>query len=62
MFLKMASRLNGAEEKLEIVFNALEKGDPEVFDPVEIGEFLERCRTKATVRFEHAREPIPDYF
>jgi len=62
MFLKMASRLSGAEEKLEVVFNAVETDDPEVFNPVAVGRFLERCRTKATVRFEHAREVVPDYF
>jgi hypothetical protein len=62
MFLKMASRLSGAEEKLEVVFNAVETDDPEVFNPVAVGRFLERCRTKATVRFERAREVVPDYF
>lgn len=53
MFLTMANKLDGTDEKLEVVFNALvPNAAAGEFNPVDPGRFLERCRTKATVRFE----------
>lgn len=55
LFLKLANTLDGADEKLEIVFNIFVPnflGQP---SPVELGRFLGRCRTKATVRFDFKR-------
>jgi hypothetical protein len=53
IFLRMANMLDPTNEKLELVFNALVPDVPgEELDPVDPGRFLERCRTKAIVRFE----------
>ena len=54
MFLTMANRLDGTGEKLEIVFNALNSNVIVEFRPLVPGRFLEKCRTKATVRFGRA--------
>jgi hypothetical protein len=48
----MANALDPTGERLELVFIALPSNDPAEFDPVDPGRFLERCRTKAIVRFE----------
>jgi hypothetical protein len=53
VLLAMANNLDGTDEKLEVVFNALASEVPGMFSPVDPGRFLERCRTKATVRFEY---------
>jgi hypothetical protein len=53
LFLKMADKLDGTGEKLEIVFNALAPNVFGEFRTVVPGRFLEKCRAKATVRFEH---------
>ena len=51
LFLKMATALDGTGQKLEVVFNALLPMVPGEFLPVDPGRFLEKCQTKATVRF-----------
>lgn len=49
IFLAMANKLDGACKKLEVIFNVLAPGESGTVDP---GRFLEKCRTKAIVRFE----------
>ena len=53
MFLTMANALDGTNEKLEVVFNALVPEVAGEFKPVDPGGFLEMCQTKATVRLEY---------
>lgn len=52
IFLRMANTLDHTGQKLEIVFNALIPNVLGELNPVDPGRFLERCRTKAIVRFE----------
>lgn len=55
MFLTMANKLDETGGKLEIVFSASVWNDPGKYKPIDLGRFLEECRTKATVRFEYRR-------
>lgn len=48
----MADALEQTEENLELVFNALVPNVPGELSPVDLGRFLEGCRTKAIVKLE----------
>jgi len=54
VFLGIAHALDSTDQKLELVFKALVPDALEEFNPVDLGRFLEGCRTKAVVRFEKA--------
>jgi len=52
IFLRMADTLDQTGEKLELIFNALAPNTLGELSSVDPGRFLEKCRAKATVRFE----------
>lgn len=52
VFLRMANALDCTNQQLELIFKALVPNAFGEFSPVDLGRFLEGCRTKAVVRFE----------